>query len=923
MTADPNTPAPRPTPAAPIVVHAKTVDGKPLTADQLRDLQEYIDEMPPSTPTEIGTAIHELRLYCGFGLRQFAEQCGIWPSDMASLEAGRHSWELLSTGEQRNIICELGKAARERRKREGAKAAEAPAPAAPQPKGARLSEAELNDFRNASFGLHVRIVVGQIDMHANHLLDHLLAHIDAIEAELVDAKREIAAADAIIDTYNDNQKYVRTCVEMHGGEWNEEFDIAHNATKALVDAYEKWDDCEKQLGTCRSENAKLARELSERDYSRRMACAELEAVCQELAGARKRLSVLTWPERAVQRLVDQTQRMHEDDQRIILERGNKIAELREQLAELQKRFVTDLTKLPPCPDWMRRDAGPININTGEVIADLNRRLAEACSDYTAAQSQINAYRTYGQGGASFQESQLIERLSQAERERDEAEKRYEDTAAERTKWRREYHKKAPARDPLDKSRGFICPRCKGVIGVVSFNTGNAWASCGAPGFKGCGWMGDWSEVQAEQSRDATMESELASTKTQADQIASECGQARNQLSALKSRHDGLRRACEDGLPVIEADVAELIKLRPGSYQSTWRLKNIKTAAALAEQPAPADNAGYKEAIAKSREPIIRLSCEVCDEQHDGITPAQLAALVQAGWRDIDEVGPSEDAMDWETHTGTCPECAAKEEQRAPACGKQAKDSKTSTSFKAAADIEAETPVIAGIDPGSPEGSHSVRRAVEQNGQEAGAMKEAPVALEHSQRAYLLSVGWEQVMAEEEDGLESWRVPWEKRESWPEWAEKSNGMQHHWDLSEAVEFQRQLESGRDVEVVPKSALEASEAKARELEAECAAMRIRIDEFISAVDKHNSALYEREPNPAAIRSAHDAWNKFRNSKDNLKESLASDAGRAFAERMAKMERFAGEVRDAWCGVELAYGVERALEKLDKTQPQAETK
>jgi len=101
-----------------VVVHAKTVDGKPLTAEQAKAIHEHINSLPTDTPSEIGTAIQELRIYCGLGLRQFAEKCGFIPSDMADLEHGRTLWEHLTSSRQRRILVELGKAAVKKRKRE-------------------------------------------------------------------------------------------------------------------------------------------------------------------------------------------------------------------------------------------------------------------------------------------------------------------------------------------------------------------------------------------------------------------------------------------------------------------------------------------------------------------------------------------------------------------------------------------------------------------------------------------------------------------------------------------------------------------------------------------------------------------------------------------------------------------------------------
>lgn len=70
---------------------------------------------------------------------------------------------------------------------------------------------------------------------------------------------------------------------------------------------------------------------------------------------------------------------------------------------------------------------------------------------------------------------------------------------------------------------------------------------------------------------------------------------------------------------------------------------------------------------------IRLVCIACEEQHYGIAPHDLAALVKDGWREIVRVQtyaqsikvyedpakapPGYSVFFWWTHEGFCPECA--------------------------------------------------------------------------------------------------------------------------------------------------------------------------------------------------------------------------------------------------------------------------
>jgi hypothetical protein len=53
------------------------------------------------------------------------------------------------------------------------------------------------------------------------------------------------------------------------------------------------------------------------------------------------------------------------------------------------------------------------------------------------------------------------------------------------------------------------------------------------------------------------------------------------------------------------------------------------------------------------------------------------------------------------------------------------------------------------------------------------------------RDYLLAKGWEMPMSEE-DGCETWRFPFERRNEWPPGV--GCRTQHYWDLEEAVELQ---------------------------------------------------------------------------------------------------------------------------------------
>jgi hypothetical protein len=77
---------------------------------------------------------------------------------------------------------------------------------------------------------------------------------------------------------------------------------------------------------------------------------------------------------------------------------------------------------------------------------------------------------------------------------------------------------------------------------------------------------------------------------------------------------------------------------------------------------------------------IRLGCWECmRSDKDGITPAELKACELSGWQDIERrqtlrqsrqtfssgrrPPKSFSILDWETHLGTCPECARESEER--------------------------------------------------------------------------------------------------------------------------------------------------------------------------------------------------------------------------------------------------------------------
>lgn len=68
----------------------------------------------------------------------------------------------------------------------------------------------------------------------------------------------------------------------------------------------------------------------------------------------------------------------------------------------------------------------------------------------------------------------------------------------------------------------------------------------------------------------------------------------------------------------------------------------------------------------------------------------------------------------------------------------------------------------------------------------GPNKDAAMA---SEEAYLISRGWDHVMTEE-DGVDTWRLPFELRSEMPKFVSRT---QHYWDRDEAVALQKQIDS----------------------------------------------------------------------------------------------------------------------------------
>lgn len=102
---------------APLILHAKTADGNPLDAQQVESLRVHVAAAGQDEPTDIAEALKDIRLFLGFGLREFAERCEIVPSDLAGFEHGRAEFQHFTDEQRRRIICELGARAKQRRKR--------------------------------------------------------------------------------------------------------------------------------------------------------------------------------------------------------------------------------------------------------------------------------------------------------------------------------------------------------------------------------------------------------------------------------------------------------------------------------------------------------------------------------------------------------------------------------------------------------------------------------------------------------------------------------------------------------------------------------------------------------------------------------------------------------------------------------------
>lgn len=83
----------------------------------------------------------------------------------------------------------------------------------------------------------------------------------------------------------------------------------------------------------------------------------------------------------------------------------------------------------------------------------------------------------------------------------------------------------------------------------------------------------------------------------------------------------------------------------------WRAENVarkfRRVKARTNRPIPFDHTMND----------IRLSCDYCGEEYDGISEAELAALVEDGWQNVTKLDQSDNPLDWETHGGVCPECA--------------------------------------------------------------------------------------------------------------------------------------------------------------------------------------------------------------------------------------------------------------------------
>ena len=101
----------------PILVHAKTVDGKPLPEEEVLALQSFlIDKLNArGGPSEFAAAIRTLRIFLRIGMREFAERCLFRPSDYAAFEQGlaeNFGDNMLLSKDIRNVVIQLAKAAR-------------------------------------------------------------------------------------------------------------------------------------------------------------------------------------------------------------------------------------------------------------------------------------------------------------------------------------------------------------------------------------------------------------------------------------------------------------------------------------------------------------------------------------------------------------------------------------------------------------------------------------------------------------------------------------------------------------------------------------------------------------------------------------------------------------------------------------------
>lgn len=98
-------PAPSP-PAEPrtVPVFVKTVDGKPLSEESARLLAESIEQATRGETTVMGLLLKYARLFAGFGMREFAKQCGVLPSKYSDAEDGEYD---LSADECERVLNRL------------------------------------------------------------------------------------------------------------------------------------------------------------------------------------------------------------------------------------------------------------------------------------------------------------------------------------------------------------------------------------------------------------------------------------------------------------------------------------------------------------------------------------------------------------------------------------------------------------------------------------------------------------------------------------------------------------------------------------------------------------------------------------------------------------------------------------------------